>query len=295
MTARIVAGIDGSPSSLAAVEAATHEARWRRAGLHLVHAFIWPKMHVPLGPSELGPPDGGLRNAAKRLVTEAEDHARTAAPDVKITSAMVTGDALTVLEAQSRTAQLVVIGSRQMGGLVGLLVGSTGVHLAARGHCPTLVTRAPGDAAGPVLLAVDGSPAGAGAVEFAFTEAALRGADLLALHAWTPWNTQMPEPIDPALPHAGAPGALAEREEALLSAALAGQREKHPQVRVERRTVRQGTREALIDASCTAQLLVVGARGRGGFTGLLLGSVSQALLHHAHCPVAVVPGPHRGR
>ncbi|MFJ1565024.1 universal stress protein [Streptomyces erythrochromogenes] len=289
MTARVTAGIDGSASSLAAVEAAAREARWRDAELHLVHAFIWPAMHVALGPSALGPPDGGLRNMARRLVAEAEEHARTVAPDVKVSSAVVTGEPLTVLEAQSRTAELMVIGSRNMGGVIGLLVGSTAVHLAARGHCPTLVVRAPGDAKGPIVLGVDGSPAGARAIEFAFTEAALRGADLLALHAFTPWNTQMPPPPEPALPYAGAPGALAEREASLLSAALAGHQERHPDVRVERQTVREGTREALIEASRAAQLLVVGTRGRGGFTGLLLGSVGQTVLNHAHCPVAVAP------
>ncbi len=87
MAARGVVGVDGSASSLAAVEAAAREARWRGAGQHLVHAFIWPTMHVPLGPSELGPPDGGLRNMARRLVAEAEEHARTVAPDVTVTSA----------------------------------------------------------------------------------------------------------------------------------------------------------------------------------------------------------------
>lgn len=291
MNAPVIVGIDGSASSLAAVEAAAREARWRGTHLHLVHAFIWPAMHVPLGPSPLGPATGGLRNMAERLAAEAEERAQAVAPDVKVTSAVVTGEPLTVLETQSRHAQLMVIGSRNMGGLVGLLVGSTGVHLAARGHCPTLVVREPGDATGPVLLGVDGSPAGTRAIEFAFAEAALRGADLLALHAWTPWNAPMPPPLDPNTPYAGTPTSLAEREACLLSEAIAGQQEQHPEVTVKRQTLRQGTREALIEASSTAQMLVVGARGYGGFAGLLLGSVSQAMLNHAHCPVAVVPGP----
>ncbi|MDW4909224.1 universal stress protein [Streptomyces sp. ADMS] len=295
MAARVVVGIDGSASSLVAVEAATREARWRDADLHLVHAFIWPVMHVPLGPSALGPPEGGLRNMADRLVAEAEEHARKVAPDVRVTSAVVTGEPLTVLQAQSRTAQLVVIGSRHMGGFIGLMVGSTAVHLTAHGHCPTLVMQAPGDATGPIVLGVDGSPAGARAIEFAFAEAALRQADVLALHTWTPWNAQMPAPIDPAMPYAGTPGSLAEREACLLSEALAGHQDRYPGVHVERQVVRQGTREALIEASRTAQLLVVGARGRGGFAGLLLGSVSQAMLNHAHCPVAVVSGASTAR
>lgn len=84
---------------------------------------------------------------------------------------------------------------------------------------------------------------------------------------------------------------LAQAEEAVMAEALAGRRERYPEVSVEPRVTRGGTREALIEASSTAQLLVVGARGRGGFAGLLLGSVSQAMVHHAHCPVAVVRRP----
>lgn len=79
-------------------------------------------------------------------------------------------------------------------------------------------------------------------------------------------------------------------EERLLAEALAGRMERGPGIAVEHRLVRGGAREALIEASRGAGLLIVGARGRGGFAGLLLGSVSQALLHHAHCPVAVVRG-----
>lgn len=148
---------------------------------------------------------------------------------------------------------------------------------------------------GPVLLGVDGSPAGADAVDFAFAEAALRGAGLLALHAWTPWHTPVPPPQDPAVPYAGEPGELARTEERLVAEAIAGRRETHPGVEVRTKAVRGGTRETLIEASRTAQLLVVGARGRSGFAGLVLGSVSQALLHHAHCPVAVVRGSAAGR
>lgn len=290
MSGLVVVGADGSASSLAAVETAAREAAWRRAGLRVVHAFLWPAMHVPLGPSNLGPAEGGLRHAAQRVVAEAVERARSAAPDVDVTHAVVTGEPLTVLEAQSRAAELVVVGSRGMGGFVGLMLGSTAVHLAAHGQCPVMVVREQPAAGGPVLLGVDGSPAGADAVDFAFAEAALRGAELLALHAWTPWRTPVPPPQDPAMPYASAPGELARTEERLVAEAIAGRRERHPGLAVRTKAVRGGTRETLIEESRTAQLLVVGARGRGGFAGLVLGSVSQALLHHAHCPVAVVRG-----
>ncbi|HLL36280.1 MAG TPA: universal stress protein [Streptomyces sp.] len=290
MSGVVVVGVDGSASSLTAVEAAAREARLRGAGLRVVHAWMWPAMQVPLGPSPMGPPEGGLRNMVDRLVTEAVERARATAPDVDVSHVVVPGEPLTVLEAQSRAAELVVLGSRGMGGFVGLLVGSTAVHLAAHGRCPVMVVREHPHDAGPVVVAVDGSAAGDRAVEFAFAEAALRKAPLLALHAYTNWNAPLPPPQDPSMPYANPPGALDRAEERLLAEALAGHRERCPDVVVEQRTVHGRTRETLIEASRSAQLMVVGARGRGGFAGLLLGSVSQSLLHHAHCPVAVVRG-----
>nr|WP_206324603.1 MULTISPECIES: universal stress protein [unclassified Streptomyces] len=285
----IVVGADGSPSSLAAVEEAAQEARWRGAGLRVVYAYVWPAMHPPVDSSLLGP-EGGLRAGVEELVAESVARARATAPDVEVTHAVVTGQPLTVLEKESRGADLVVVGSRGRGGFVGLLVGSTAVHLAAHGSCPVLVVREGGVESGPVLLGVDGSPAGEQAVDFAFSEAALREAPLVALHAWTTWNAPLPPPQDASEPNANPPGALAAAEQRLLSEALAGHRDRYPGVEVELRSVRGRTRETLIEASRSAQLVVAGARGRGGFTGLLLGSVSQALLHHAHCPVAVVRG-----
>ncbi|MEV0183418.1 universal stress protein [Streptomyces sp. NPDC050625] len=255
--------MDGSVSSLTAAR----EARLRRAALKVVHAFLWPAMHVPLGPSPLGPPEGGIQNMVDRLVTEAVEHARTAAPEVEVSHAVVMGEPLTVLEAQSRAAELVVVGSRGMGGFVGLLVGTTAVHLAAHGRCPVLVVRQEAHTDGPIVLGVDGSAAGAEAVDFAFAEASLRKAPLVALHAWTTWDAPLPAPQVASMPYANPPGALDQEEETLVSAALAGRQEQYPDVAVEHKVVHAQTREALIEASR-----------------------SQALLHHAHCPVAVVRG-----
>jgi nucleotide-binding universal stress UspA family protein len=259
----------------------------------VVHALVRHAAHVPLDPSPLGTAESTLRNLVEieHLIAEAVERARTVAPEVDVTAAVANGEPLTVLEAQSRTAELVVVGSRGMGGFVGLLVGSTAAHLAAHARCPVLVVREQPTPAGPIVLGVDGSPAGEKAVDFAFAEAAMRGVGLVGVHAWTPWNAPMRPLRGPSTPNANQPGALARSEERLLSEALAGHRERYPCVPVERTVVRGGPREALIEASRTAQLLVVGARGRGGFAGLLLGSVSQAMLHHAHCPVSVVRGP----
>lgn len=267
MGSLVVVGVDGSSSSLAAVAEAATEAQRRRAELRVVHAFSWPvrPMYTPLDPSPLN-----------RLVHEAAQHARSVAPGVEVSEVVATGDAVAVLEAESRAADLVVVGSRGMGGFIGMLLGSTAVSLAAHGRCPVMVVREEPAGAGPIVLGVDGSPAGEKAVDFAFAEAALRGTEIAAVHAWLPDYAPL--------------GVSPESAERLLAQALAGRTEAYPDVTVRHEVVGGETREVLIEASGTAQLLVVGARGRGGFAGMLLGSVSQALLHHGRCPVTVVRG-----
>ncbi|WP_310724985.1 universal stress protein [Streptomyces sp. N2A] len=263
----VVVGVDGSSSSLAAVEEAAREAQRRRSDLRVVNALSWPvrPMHTPLDPSPLD-----------RLVNDAAERARSVAPELQVTAAVVTGEPVAVLEAESRAADLVVVGPRGMGGFMGLLLGSTAASLAAHARCPVMVAREEPAGAGPIVLGVDGSQVGEEAVEFAFAEAALRGAEVVAAHAW--------------LPDYAPPGTGVEGAERLLAQAIAGRTENYPDVTVRREVLSGETREVLVEASRTAQLMVVGARGRGGFAGLLLGSVSQALLHHAHCSVTVVRG-----
>ncbi|MDN0199139.1 universal stress protein [Streptomyces sp. S.PNR 29] len=286
----VVVGVDGSPSSLAAVEVGAHEAALRGAGLRLVHAFGWPSMHVPPGGPPWHPAVAGVRELVDGTLVKAEERARGAAPRLEITRDVTVGDPLTVLEIESRTASLVVVGSRGLGAFGSLLLGSTAVHLVAHGRCPVLVVRGRLDRSGPVLLAVDGSPAGESAVGFAFAEASLRGVELVALHVWNTWSEGAYEgPGDPLSVVVDVERLRGVRQR-LLDETLSPWQERHPRVAVERRLVRSRIRPALIEASRDAQLVVAGARGRGGFTGLLLGSVSQALLHHAHCPVAVVRG-----
>lgn len=282
----VVVGVDGSAASLVAVELAAREAARRHRPLHLVHAFIWPYLHVPLGPSPYGPPEGGLRNDAERILADAYDRAHATAPDVVMSTELVTGEASAVLVRASRTAELIIVGDRGLGGFTGLLIGSVAVQLAAHATCPILVARGAVHPAAPVLLGVDGSPANDPAVGFAFDEASLRGVPLVAMHAWT-----HPVPAGPGdmLPLLYDADDVAAEESRVLAEALAGWRDKYPDVVVHRELRRGGTRKALIDSTHRAQLIVVGTRGRGGFTGLLLGSVSQAVLHHAACPVAVVP------
>lgn len=284
MDGPIIVGVDGSQSSIVAVEVAARVARMRGVSLRVLHAYTQIVVHPPLVV-----PTEELRHAAEQLVTEAAARARVVEPELEVTAEVKPGEPLTVLGAESHRADLVVVGSRGRSAFTGLLLGSTSMQLAAHARCPVMVTRDRREPTGPVVLGVDGSAAGEPAVDFAFAEAALRRATLLAVHAWTPWNTEAPLPDDPAMAYAARPGALAAQEERLLAEVLSGGSEKYPDVKVEQRPVRGDTREALIEASTGARLVVVGTRGRGGFTGLLLGSVSQAVLHHAHCSVVVVP------
>ncbi|MFE8991414.1 universal stress protein [Streptomyces collinus] len=292
MTKPVVVGVDGSASSLDAVGAASHEAAIRGAELRLVHAFGRSSSHLPAGGPPWNPAGSGVRELLDGTLAAAERRARAVAPQVGISRDVTVGEPLVVLEIASRTASLVVVGSRGLGAFSSLLLGSTSGHLAAHGRCPVLVVRGRQNRSGPVLLAVDDSPASEEAVRFAFTEASLRGADLAALHVCRTGSADVYDgPADPPFVTYDETH-LREHAERVLDAALAGPRASHPDVPVVRKPVAGRVRHTLIDASADAQLLVVGARGRGGFRGLLLGSVSQAVLHHAQCPVAVVR--HRG-
>ncbi|MEU5519956.1 universal stress protein [Streptomyces sp. NPDC047860] len=270
----VIVGVDGSPSSLAAVDVAAREAHMRGARLRIVHAFSRP--------ADLDPMIHGV-------LAQAEQRAHHLAPGLEITRTVAPGETLTVLRSESRHAVLTVVGERGRTGFGGLLLGSTVGQLAAHGHGPLMVVRGREDPQGPLLLAVDGSPAGKAAVSFAFAEAALRGAPLVAMHVWNTWSETTPYegPADP-LNVVVDLDRLEERHRRLLEDAVAPERAAHPGVAVELRLERARVRHALLEASRESQLVVTGTRGHGGFTGMLLGSVSQALLYHADCPVTVV-------
>ncbi|MBP2586819.1 nucleotide-binding universal stress UspA family protein [Streptomyces sp. PvR006] len=138
---RVLVGVDGSASALRAVDAAAREARLRGTGLSAVHAFVRPLLKVPLGPSPYGPPAGGLRQQAQDVLDTAVARARATAPDIDVAGEAVTGGPLTVPATRSRSAALVVVGSRGAGAFTGLLLGSVGVHPAAHADCPVLVVR----------------------------------------------------------------------------------------------------------------------------------------------------------
>ncbi|MFC5957232.1 universal stress protein [Streptomyces pratens] len=284
----VVVGVAGSPSSLDAVETAAHEAGLRGVGVRLVHAFGWPSLHVPPAGPPWNPAAAGVRELVDGTLAEAERRARHTAARVEIARDVIVGEPSAVLVIASRTASLVVIGSHGRSTVGDLLLGSTAGHLAAHGRCPVPVVRGRRAPGGPVLLALDDAPASVPAVRFAFAEARLRGAALTAVHVCRPGSADAYDgPADPPFVTYDR-SHLRDHAEHVLDGALAGHEQRYPDVAVHRRPVVGRVRHTLIEASADAQLLVVGARGRGGFTGLLLESVSQAVLHHAQCPVAVV-------
>jgi nucleotide-binding universal stress UspA family protein len=138
---------------------------------------------------------------------------------------------------------------------------------------------------GPVVVGVDGTPVGEAAIAFAFAEASTRGTDLVAVHTWTDLLLETAFAGESAVLDFSV---VAQQAEELLGERLAGWQEKYPDVRIIRHVSRKRASRALLRHAEGAALVVVGSRGRGGFRGLLLGSTSQHLLHHAPCPVAVV-------
>ncbi|WP_433392863.1 universal stress protein [Micromonospora sp. KLBMP9576] len=285
MNRPVVVGVDGSTASLVAAEHAARAAVLRSRPLHLVHGYLHPLGYgVPINPYDVGLP-APSEEAQKMLERTAADLVGRC-PGLAVEVRQVAGGPGATMVEESRRAELVVVGSRGLGGFAGLLLGSVGTQVAAHAHCPVLVVRPveePIPVAGPVLVGLDGSEPAALAVGCAADEAARRGDGLVLVHV------QPPDGGRRGADEVTETQVAADAEAAeLLAVAAATVRERHPGLAVEGRVLRAAKAEqALVEASRNAALIVVGSRGRGGFAGLLLGSVSQALVQHAHCPVLV--------
>ncbi len=258
----VVVGVDGSGSAYRAVEWAAAEAARRGAELRLVRAFSWTTSERPIrDDSRVAQYRDELLKIARGQVARAARIAADARPELETTTQVAIGAPIEVL-------------------------GSVAVGLAAHGACPVVIVRGerggPGNAESPVVVGIDDSSIGEAALAFAFDAAAARGVGLVVVHAWSPTA------IDDALAPVMDWDAATAEEDALLAERLTGWGQKHPEVAVRRTVVREGAVRALVAASREAQLVVVGSRGRGNATGLLLGSVSHGVLHASHCPVAIV-------
>jgi nucleotide-binding universal stress UspA family protein len=284
----IVVGVDGSESSLVAARFAAVEAGLRNRPLRLVYAYAWPIAHTPLAVPPYGLSEKATRDEAERVVAAAVKAVGAHAGGVAVAGRAVGGAAAAVLESAAADACMMVVGSSGRGGLASLLLGSVAAGVAMHAHGPVVVVRQSPEVppvAGPVVVGVDGSPYSEAAAGFAFEEAELRGLPLIVVHVWTP--SAGPWHADARL-HSDDAAELETAEVHRVRGWVRLWQEKFPAVPVTYRLIAAHPAKALIDLSSGATLLAVGSRGHGGFAGLLLGSVSQQVLHHAHCPVAVV-------
>jgi nucleotide-binding universal stress UspA family protein len=279
----IVVGVDTSARTEAALRWAVREAGARRASLRLVCAFEWV---VPFGWLSVYADVPKLdlaysRHVAERVLRDAGDLAAKLDPTVEVSTAAIEAEAVPALLDESSRAQAVVLGARHLTTVGSSLLGSVSAAVAARTACPAVVVHeaALPDTGLPVVVGVDGTEAAETLLGYGFGHASVHGAPLHAVLCWRP------EVLARIMPDAG----TTERAEAWLSAALAGWRERFPDVIVRSAVIENHPTVGLLDAATAAQLLVVGSRGRHALVGTLLGSVSQSVLHHASCPVAVVP------
>lgn len=282
----VLVGIDGSAAALRAVRWAVPEARRRRAVLHLVTALAWTEDRL-VGLPGLGQAPYGqyLRTAAENGLAAAEAAALEADPDLPVERELALSFPAGLLLERSQTAELLVIGDHGRGRIASAVAGSVAISVAARSTCPIVVVRGPEptpDRALPVVVGIDGTPLSEAAIPFAFAAAAARRVPLVAVHTW------LDEINDPALAELVDWQTAAVQAEEVLAERLAGWGEKYPDVPVQRVVARGRAAQALLDQAARAQLVVVGSRGHGEIAGLLLDSVSNALVHGAGCPVAIV-------
>ena len=284
MHAPVVVGVDGSPESRAAVDFAAWEAERRRVPLRLVHGYQPPAMY---GPSVAIAYDAATPLAYARSMVKAEvERIRQEHPELTVATAGTISDPARALIEESGNASLVVVGSRGRSSFYSLLLGSVSARVAAHAKVPVVVIRPTETDAHGVVVGVDGSPGSAAALEFALVEAAARGTDLTAVYAWTVPPTGN---LGPVTRRHYDPIEAQDEADRLLAEAVAGWQEKYPEVELVRRAVHTvNPVRTLIEESGNAELLVVGARGRGTVASLLLGSVSDGVVHHARVPVAVV-------
>lgn len=272
----IVVGVDGSPMALAALSWAAEEARSRQTGLRLVHAWRPPiRFPAPL------PDDPMTRDAEARASATLSEAVRSVAGIAPVEALLTTDPAANALLHEAEHCDLLVVGARGHGGFAGLLLGSVSQRCAEHARCPVAVIRPPEQAVDlRIVVGVDGSPEARTALRWAVDEAHRRGYRVDVVAAWQrPWPGPR-QKID----------LVADAVESHANEAVAeavAEFEDDP-VMGTRLVVEDKPGLALVEAAKGASLLVVGARGLGGFTSLAFGSVSQACLHHAHGSVVIV-------
>ena len=287
----VVVGADGSPSSRVAVKWAAREAAMRHVPLTVVHVvpslsvaastLAWPAAPIP--EEVLQRRDEDARNIIADAIKVVEDSADSG-DRPEINGEVLYGGPVPTLVDLSKDAQMVVAGCRGRNALRRGLLGSVSTGLIHHAHCPVAVIHDEGpsslqSAQLPVLVGIDGSRASEAAAAIAFDEASWRGVDLVALHVWGDADMSTVFGIDKLAVQSAADKTLAE--------SLAGWQERYPEVTVNLLVEFEHPARHLLDQAERAQLVVVGSHGRGGFAGMLLGSVSTAVAQAARVPVIV--------
>ena len=298
MVRSVVAGLDGSPESRAAAEWAAREAKVRGLPLKVVH--VWEPVPEPMAEA---PVLGGetQQHWSERIPRETARGLEERHPGIEVIAEQRTGQAAEALTAAAADAELLVLGSRGLGGLAGFLVGSVGRSVIAHTETPVVVVRAgeqaadehEPDAAGrptdqtpfkPVAVGLDTRSVDDTVLAFAFEEAARRGTGVRVVHGWDlPPYYAYGLAVDPEFDRD-----VAREQAARLADALRPWRQKYPSVEITEDSGTGGASSRLIEASREASLVVVGRRVRHSPFGIHIGSVTHAVLHHAVAPVAVV-------
>jgi len=294
----VLVGVDGSAASLHALDWAAAQARAHGWGVRLVCSYSLPSFTAAsLDGGYAALDDTAIQEGAKAVLAEATE--RVSSMGVPVTAKVLTGDAAGVLVEMSHAVRLAVVGTRGRGGFADRLLGTVSSALPAHAYCPTVVVplredgkTLPDDAPIPptrpvkrIVVGVDGSPQAEHALRYAIGEAEAWGAELTAV-AGVPVGSMagvlawLPSTVD----HEQVLRDVTEGLHVVVDRALVD----HPGLSVRRIALDGTGAELLTEFSVATDLIVVGSRGRGGFAGLLLGSTSQAVLHHSDCPVMVV-------
>jgi nucleotide-binding universal stress UspA family protein len=283
MSARkIIVGYDRSADARAAAAWALEEASRTGALVEFFYAYQWPTW-APAASMVPGPavyPDGEADRAIRGALDEAVIQARHTHPEVRTEISIVHANAALTLIDRSQEASLIVVGSQGHSGVAGLL-GSISIAVSAHARCPVVVVKKRPVPDAAIVVGIDDSTAAEHVLGFAVEQAVARGVPLTVIRAFAPvtglWE-------DASMVHR----TITAEQRRPFDDLLAAWQEKYPDLTIHPEVVIEHPAAALTRTSKDAQLLVVGCRGRGALRGMLLGSVSQNLLHSSDCTVAIV-------
>jgi nucleotide-binding universal stress UspA family protein len=289
VASKIVVGVDGSDTSIAALRWAAHEARRRNADLLVVSCYSVPVYGSPEGAVYTTNEDLDLiKKSATAVINRAIETVAEIGPDIVVDGLAEMSPAAAVISKAARVGDEIVVGATGHDPLMVGLLGSVAMRVVHRSHVPVIVVPTtthvePAPTMHKIVVGLDGSPESLHALEWAHNEALACGAELTAVHAWIyPYSAQA-EPR--ALMKLDAMDELKTSLESL------GARLTDGAVHVHAKLAEQSPAEALITEAQNADLIVVGSRGRGALRASLLGSVSRTVVQHATCPVAIIRRP----